>query len=144
MFTKKAGNAICELLESGKSLRAAAKEVGVDPSTVLKWTESHKAFAQQYACARETGYALMADELVEISDEQEVQAAYQGEDVRLDLSAAAIARNRLRVDTRKWMLAKMLPKVYGDKTTTALVGADGQAIPSAIGIVFIPNGDKKA
>ena len=25
------------------------------------------------------------------------------------------ARSRLRVDSRKWMLSKMLPKVYGDK-----------------------------
>ena len=24
-------------------------------------------------------------------------------------------RSRLRVDTRKWLLAKVLPKVYGDK-----------------------------
>lgn len=26
-----------------------------------------------------------------------------------------VARSRLRTDTRKWMLSKVLPKVYGDK-----------------------------
>ena len=26
-----------------------------------------------------------------------------------------VSRSRLRVDTRKWVLSKMLPKVYGDK-----------------------------
>mgnify|MGYP000917457764 FL=1 len=57
----------------------------------------------------------LADEILNISDEADVEVRYDGEDTRLDLSATAVARNRLRVDTRKWMLSKMLPKVYGDK-----------------------------
>jgi hypothetical protein len=40
----------------------------------------------------------MADELIEIAD--------GGDDP---------ARDRLRVDARKWLLSKALPKVYGDK-----------------------------
>ena len=35
-------------------------------------------------------------------------------------------RNRLRVDTRKWMLAKMLPKVYGDKLETKITHDVGE------------------
>jgi hypothetical protein len=31
----------------------------------------------------------------------------------------------VRIDTRKWMLSKMLPKVYGDKTEVAVTGAGG-------------------
>ena len=34
-----------------------------------------------------------------------------------------IQRARLRVDTRKWMLSKMLPKLYGDKLDVAHSGA---------------------
>jgi len=30
-----------------------------------------------------------------------------------------IEHRRLQVDARKWMLAKMLPKKYGDRTTLA-------------------------
>jgi hypothetical protein len=29
------------------------------------------------------------------------------------------------VDTRKWLLSKMLPKVYGDKLQAELTGANG-------------------
>ena len=29
--------------------------------------------------------------------------------------AVAVARNKLRIDTRKWILSKMLPREYGDK-----------------------------
>ena len=37
-----------------------------------------------------------------------------------------IARSRLRVDARKWLLSKMLPKVYGDKVA---LGGDADAPP---------------
>jgi hypothetical protein len=38
----------------------------------------------------------------------------------------AISRSRLQVDTRKWMLSKMLPKIYGDKIEVG--GKDGGPI----------------
>jgi hypothetical protein len=62
--------------------------------------------------ARLIGYRTMADELVEISD-------------RKAADAAAVNRDRLRVDTRKWLLSKALPKIYGDKLTAELTGKDG-------------------
>src|SRR5699024_11757761 len=42
--------------------------------------------------------------------------------------AAEVAKARLRVDTRKWALARMNPRKYGDKVTNELVGKDGGAI----------------
>lgn len=124
---------ICDLLERGMSLQRACREVSDSPTAgnVLVWVEKDDALAKQYATARSVGYKLLADEIVEISDETEVEAKFQGEDVRLALDATAVARNRLRVDTRKWMLSKMLPKVYGDKLTQEHVGADGGAIQVA-------------
>jgi hypothetical protein len=44
------------------------------------------------------------------------------------LNPEAIARSRLRIDTRKWMLSKMLPKIYGDKVT---VDSNVEMNPSA-------------
>ena len=37
-------------------------------------------------------------------------------------------RSRLRVDTRKWLLSKALPKIYGDKVVQEHVGKDGGPI----------------
>ena len=51
--------------------------------------------------------------------------------VRVPLSADVIARNRLRIDTRKWILSKMLPKVYGDKLIQEVTGANGGPIALA-------------
>jgi hypothetical protein len=86
-------------LEAGKSLRAAAKEAGTSAPSFIRWTGEDSDLAERYARAREIGYKLLADELVEISDEGSGDAQ----------------RDRLRVDTRKWMLAKMLPKIYGER-----------------------------
>lgn len=114
-FNQDTADKVCRLLEDGKSLRAAAAEAGTTHSTILAWAKDNSAFSNQYTCAREVGYKLLADELLSISDEKDVQVRYDGEDTTLDLSPTAIARNRLRVDTRKWLLSKMLPKIYGDK-----------------------------
>ena len=114
-FDQVAADSVCAMLEDGKSLRAACKELDIAPSTVLHWSKENKDFLEQYTRAREVGYKLLADEIIDIADEKEVQIRYDGEDTTLDLSPTAIARNRLRVDTRKWMLSKMLPKIYGDK-----------------------------
>lgn len=121
MFNQEKADEICILLEDGLSLRKAAESVGESARTVLNWTRSNPEFFTQYTRSREIGYLQLADSILNIADETEVEAKYDGDDVRLDLSATAVARNRLRVDTRKWMLSKMLPKIYGDKIA---VGGD--------------------
>lgn len=53
-----------------------------------------------------------------ISDEAEFNVTIDpqtGETGEVKLDAAAVARNRLRVDARKWVAAKLKPRVYGDK-----------------------------
>lgn len=115
MFTQAIADGVLELLATGKSLRKSAAEAGTSEGTVYRWLELNPQFAEEYARVRACAYRMLADEIIEISDEAEVEAKYQGDDVKLDLSATAVARNRLRVDSRKWMLSKMLPKVYGDK-----------------------------
>lgn len=115
MFDQAKADQICIALEEGLSLRKAAESVGESARTILNWTRSNPEFLTQYTRAREIGYLQLADAILNISDEYEVEVKHDGEDVKLDLSATAVARNRLRVDTRKWMLSKMLPKIYGDK-----------------------------
>jgi len=114
-FDQEKADEVCIELEDGASLRAAAATVGESARTILNWTKSNPEFLTQYTRAREIGYLQLADAILNISDEVDVEAKYDGDDVRLELNATAVARNRLRVDTRKWMLSKMLPKIYGDK-----------------------------
>ena len=109
-------NAICSLLAKGKSLRKATKTTARTYKDGIKteggfrhWVRSHDEggeLATQYACAREDQADYLADEIVELADNEAIPA-----DSR-----------RIRVDARKWVAAKLRPMVYGDKL--ALGGAD--------------------
>ena len=86
------------------------------------WVAKDDSIRVKYEFAMHMRADLYAEEIIEISDETHVEAKYDGEDVRLALDATAVARNRLRVDTRKWLAAKMNAKKYGDKV--AIGGAE--------------------
>ena len=134
-FTQETADAICERLADGESLRAICETDGMPAeSTVRSWAlDDVNGFATQYARARELGYELLADEILTISDDgrNDTYQTDNGETTNHDV----IARSRLRVDSRKWMLSKMLPKVYGDKL--AVGGADDMpAIAHSLTVEF--------
>jgi hypothetical protein len=110
---------ICEGLARGMTLREVCKAEGMpDESTVRKWAlEDYEGFYPQYAKAREIGYQAMADETIDIADNaQNDWMERNGEDdAGWQANGEHIQRSRLRIDTRKWLLSKALPKVYGDK-----------------------------
>lgn len=118
---------VCSELALGKSLRSILDADDKLPSvrSFLDWVAADSFLATQYARARAAQYELLADEIVAIADENYTTDEHG---VKERLSSEAIQRNRLRVDTRKWMLAKMLPKVYGDKIQTEHTGKDGGPI----------------
>lgn len=115
-FTQEIADAICERLAEGESLNAICKSEGLpSESTVRRWAlDDEQGFATNYARAREVGYLRMADEITQIADDG-ANDTYTDEDGNERTNQDVIARSRLRVDTRKWLLSKMLPKVYGDK-----------------------------
>ena len=139
-YTQEVADAICERLEAGDSLRKACAEVGgISEAVVRHWSTSkeYPAFVAQYALAREAGYRCLADQIIEISDDS------SGDTVDTEHGPKAnpefVARSRLRVDSRKWMLSKMLPKLYGDKIETTL--QVGDTVTKIIRQVLDPKAD---
>ena len=124
---------ICNRLANGESLRAICRDEKMpDRSTVIEWANDPKhPFSDQYARAREVAYLEMADELLEIADDSTVDymTRKRGDEEIEVVNSDHITRSRLRVDTRKWMLSKMLPKVYGDKIVHQ--GDDDQPVKHA-------------
>ncbi len=123
-FDQSIADKVCERLAAGESLRKACELEGAKAPTILLWTNVNSQFAEQYAQARARGYALLGDELLQIADDG-LNDTYTDDDGNERTNQDVIARSRLRVDTRKWILAKMLPKVYGEFTRTELTGAGG-------------------
>jgi hypothetical protein len=95
-------------------------------STVRGWAlDDREGFSAQYTRAREIGYLAMADELLEVSDDGRNDWLERSDDnggTSYQLNGEHVQRSRLRVDTRKWLLSKALPKVFGDKVTQEHVG----------------------
>lgn len=132
-YTRDVADTICDLLAGGMTLREICRGDGMPPeSTVRMWaTDDRDGFAARYARARELGYQAMADELLEIADDgtNDWMTRNAGDGTTAEVeNHEALARSRLRVDTRKWMLAKALPKVYGDKLD--LSSTDGTMTPA--------------
>lgn len=97
---------------------------------MLRWIRATPERASAYDRAREDRADVLADEMVAISDETSVITTIDEETgvVELKLDATAVARNRLRLDARKWVAAKLKPRSYGDKVTQEHVGANGGPI----------------
>ncbi len=110
---------ICRRIAEGESLRAVCRDNAMpDKTTVLRWLSEHEEFRTQYARAREMQADHLADEILEIADDGTndwAERAAKGGETTTVVDHEHIQRSKLRVDTRKWLMARMAPKKYGDK-----------------------------
>jgi hypothetical protein len=130
--------AICVRLGLGESLREICRDEDMpDKSTVMRWLATHAEFRDQYAGAREAQADYYAEEIIEISDDGSndwmTRKNADGTDVEVE-NKEVLSRSKLRVDTRKWLMARMAPKKYGDKITQEVTGADGAPLVPIINI----------
>jgi hypothetical protein len=120
-------NEICEKIETGLSLRKALIECkSISRTVFFEWIDADKEKADQYARSCELRADSIFEEILEIADDSGGDLKYteNGE----VMNAEFVQRSRLRVDARKWMLGKMMPKKYSDKVLTEHSGTDGGAI----------------
>jgi hypothetical protein len=107
-------DAILEAMHDGTSLRKAAKAQRISPGTFLRWVDADPALAERYTRARARLLDVQAEELEAI-----------GEAAAAAKSATKVAGLRLQSDNRKWLLARLAPQKYGERTHTELTGPDG-------------------
>jgi len=124
LYSKELADELCRRLEAGNTLRQVCKADDMPAeSTVRAWAlDDYNGFSAQYMRAREIGYMAMADELLDIADDgtNDYMVDHEGKE---QYNGDHLQRSRLRVDTRKWLLSKALPKVFGDKL--AIGGDEG-------------------
>lgn len=113
---------ILDKLEEGKSLWTAVREVEGAPTAPVfqRWVREDDNLTKLYAASRLRGYLMFAEDLQEIADnphegittvttrnEHGVEERITKEDM--------IGHRTLQIATRKWLLSKMVPKVFGDR-----------------------------
>lgn len=119
---------ICSLLANGESLRKVCERPGMPSKTsVFRWLAEHSEFRDQYAKATETRADAIFEEMFDIAD-------------NVAEEAAAVGKARLRIDTRKWALARMNPKKYGDKVSQEIdhKSSDGSMATKPTTIQLLP------
>ena len=124
---------ILQRLSDGEPLTVICRsdEKFPHPNVWLRWTAEDEELAFAYARARDVGADAIAEEAMAIVDAEperviEVDADGKTSAKRIDSAAVAWAKNRAEI--RLKLLAKWNPKKYGDKQTTELTGADGNAV----------------
>lgn len=129
-YTEELGDEICEEIaftDMGLEHLCRSFAHWPTPRTIHRWIESNASFRQKYTRARELQAEYMAEQIVSIADDG-TNDTQVDEDGKTIVNHDHIARARLRVEARKWVASKLLPKKYGDRTTTEITGANGGAI----------------
>lgn len=149
-YTTEMGELICQRLVCGKddrpeSLRSICRDDDMpDLKTVMRWIIKEESFRQQYACAREAQQEMNHEEIIEIADNATDDIIFltqddgDGESGKPVIKHSAIARAKLQIDTRKWVMSKMAAKKYGDKVALNHGGQDGEnPVKTSMEVCFV-------
>lgn len=140
-FTEEIAEEILDRISTGESLRSICRSEHIPhESTVRKWVRDDEwgDFTARFNRARDLGMDAVADELLEIADDgRNDWMERSGESGSgWAVNGEHIQRSRLRVDTRKFLLAKIAPKRYGEKlevtNKTELQDASDEELAQAI------------
>lgn len=98
---------VIELISSGMTTKKACEKVGVEKNSFYSFKKVYE-LDNLYAQAKIEQLEILADELIDLADE----------DLKTDpdgrFSNADVQKQRLRVDTRKFLFAKLLSKFKPD------------------------------
>lgn len=106
---------VIDYIAKGMSVRRACYVCGISgPAFYNHIARSNdEKLKADLAAAKEAGVDRMADEIIDIADAP-VRVAPDG---RID--TGAVQKQKLQIDTRKWLMSKLSPKRYGDSMVIA-------------------------
>lgn len=123
IYSDELGERICALIAEGYSLRKVASlDDTPDMDTICRWIVKDKDFYERYARAQAVRAEVLLSEIVELSDDSAIEAYTTQKD------PSGVQHRRLQIDTRKWAIAKMFPKKYGDKAAEVQVNTAPQIV----------------
>lgn len=114
---------VCQSMREGLTARKACNMHGVQFATMRLWCSKNPDFEAQYQAARQALYEHWEEDIVDIADDQ--QQGFIIKDTPLGRSVESrdmMEHRKLRINSRQWLLARRVPRTFGDKM--ALGGAD--------------------
>lgn len=117
-YSQELADDVCSYLSTGESLRTVCTHKGMpEARTIFRWLREKEDFCQQYTRAKQEAADALAEEIIDIADDgtNDYMTITKG-DYSYNVEDKEVTnRSKLRVETRKWIMAKMKPKKYGDK-----------------------------
>lgn len=121
-YTEAKAAEFCKRVSEGRMVRDVCNDADMpSAATFYKWLENNESFLKQYTRAKDVQADAMAADILKISDTSDADNVCD-EYGNIKPNHEWIARSKLRVDARKWLLSKMMPKKYGDKLEQTVVG----------------------
>ena len=111
---------ILERISTGESVAHICRDPDMPAkASVYRWLWKFPEFRDKYAQACEIRSEVHAEEMIDISDDGTDDFVERfdkdGENGWWEFRGEHVQRSKLRVDTRKWVASKLLPKKYGDR-----------------------------
>lgn len=127
-YTQELADKICAQLAQGDSMRTVCVADDMPAmTTMFRWLREKPEFKQQYEKAKEEAADALAEDMLDIADDasNDWMVVHRKDDSEgWQLNGEHVQRSRLRIDTRKWIAAKLKPKKYGDKLDMTTNGKD--------------------
>lgn len=86
-----------------------------EPQTINEWRRKNKEFSSSYALAKQFQAELLAESINDVAENLNRYSYKDKESGAIKIDAGMVAQARLLIDTRKWMAAKLAPKIYGER-----------------------------
>lgn len=115
-YSKELIEEICNVISSSsKGIKLLCKENSHWPNkdTIFTWLKNNKEFSDQYARAKKCQVEFLVDEILEIADDASHDQLINSEGKTI-FNPQAVNRARLKIDTRKWLACKLVPRVYSN------------------------------
>ena len=113
-YTDAFADAVCERMLNGESLVKICEDVAMPSrTTVYRWMDARPDFVTRCARAREGLADFLVDDIQTLAD------------ATTELN---VQSQKVKIATKQWRAMKIAPRTYGDRTQTALTGADGGPI----------------
>lgn len=116
-LTQEFADEVCSAIAtSHKGLKRLRKDHPHWPSheTIYQLLLRNKSFSDQYARAKMQQAEVLVDEIIDISDESSLDEMVD-ENGNSKIDHENINRAKLRVDSRKWIACKLIPRKYGER-----------------------------
>lgn len=126
-FSEELLSEILERVACGENIYNICDQPGYPTRrSFFRWVINDAQIREKYEFALTARQHAMAEEIVHISDSP-VGSLESGA-----TDSGAVQKQRLQVDTRKWILSKLVPKKYGDKITQEVTGSDGGPVQQVV------------